>query len=124
MVLGDGGQSLAIDSKGNLIACDDAARTIDVFAPGAAKPARTIDDDCSEFALSADEMTLFATNDPIVAASYGGPMTVRAIQYSTGKVLYVDTQGLQTQTIAGLYGPSVPGGLAVSPPAPFGPPYR
>ena len=120
IVLGEGGRSLAIDAKGNLVACDIVARAIEIFAPGSSKPSRSIADDCGSFALSADGSTLFATEQPLQQEDPGVPLSLRAIDYATGKVLYSISKRFDQTLGSNTY----PGGVAVAPPAPPGPPYR
>lgn len=117
--LGNGSPSLALDSKGDLIACDEVPGTIDIFSPRASKPTRTISSglaNCGFFALSSDEKTLYASNEPITQVSPGHPAVVTVYNYATGKPEMTISAGLNPTT-------SVIDALAVSPAAPLGQPY-
>lgn len=64
ITLGAPGSNLVVDLQGNIIACDQLAATIDVFAPGSNKP-RIISQGlsgCAFFALDKNQDSLFVTN--------------------------------------------------------------
>jgi hypothetical protein len=114
--LGDGeAASLAFDAQGNLIACDDYTNTIDVFPPGATKPARTISSGmkgCRAFALSSDEKTLYATDQPHYQDALLPSAVIHKYDYASGALEATLTSGITSQFVDA-------SGLAVAPPAPF-----
>jgi hypothetical protein len=119
MELGLGGGSLALDARGDLIACDQIARAIEIFKPNASKPSRMINDglsNCSYFALSKDERTLFASNEAVLGGQLQPGASISIYDYASGKRLRTSSQGLSPTT-------SFLGALAVSPAAPLGNPY-
>lgn len=100
--VGDPGYGLAVDSGGNLIACDNEAAQIDVFTRTKRgkyrKKPRAINQglkDCVAFALSADEKTLFVTDQPLVFGTYSPPADVKVYRYATGTLLKTFSQGIE-----------------------------
>jgi hypothetical protein len=107
--LGAGGFSLAVDSQGNVIACDDLARQINVYPPNGGQP-RVISqglNGCGYFALDRTEKYLVVGNQ----AYHGGATGISIFNYATGELLQNMTTGIpQNDFISGI-------GLAVSPTA-------
>lgn len=92
ITLGAPGYSLAVDSQGNLIACDLAAAQIDVFPPGSTQP-RVISQglmSCPTFALNHAENTLFVANQSQV----DGQSNVSVFDYASGNLLNTISGGI------------------------------
>jgi hypothetical protein len=121
MHVGNPGPGLAIDSQGNLIACDNEYSKIEVFAREknggfASKPSRTIDEDltdCGSLALSGDGRTLYVDNQPFSLGQYNLPVKINVYDYASGKLEKTITKGVD-QVAAVVY-------LAVNPPPSPGP---
>lgn len=91
ITLGSGGVNLAIDSLGNLVACDFAAEQIDVFAPGAKTPTRTISTApaaCQFFALDAANKRIF------MSPQATGPESIYVYDYATGHLITQFSTGI------------------------------
>ena len=99
--LGAGGFNLAIDSQGNVIACDELAAQIKVFPPGGGNP-RIISQGltgCGYFALDRTETFLVVGNE----AFHGGATSISIFNYATGEPLQNITAGVpQNDFINGL----------------------
>lgn len=107
ITLGAGGFNLAVDSQGNLIACDELAAQIDIFPPNGGQP-RVISqglNGCAYFALDKSEKYLAVGNEAYV----GGPTSVSIFDYATGAVVQNITAGIPQNDILS--------GLAISPAA-------
>jgi len=92
ITLGAGGFGLAVDSQGNLIACDDLAAQIDVFPPNGGSP-RVISqglNGCAYFALDKSEKYLAVSNEAYV----GGPTSISIFNYATGALVQNITAGV------------------------------
>jgi len=100
---------LAVDSQGNVAACDELAGQIDVFPPNGGAP-RVISQGlrgCGYFALDRSEKYLVVGNE----GHAGGAIRISIFNYATGEVLQDMTGGVpQNDFINGL-------ALAVSPTA-------
>jgi hypothetical protein len=92
ITLGAPGSNLVVDSQGNLIACDQLAAQIDVFAPGSTKP-RVISQGlvgCGSFALNKAQNTLFVANQ----AEGGGPAVISVFDYASGNLVNTISGGI------------------------------
>jgi len=107
ITLGAPGFHIAVDSKNNVIACDQLAGQIDVFPPGGTKP-RVISQGlvgCLFFGLDPDESQLFVANQPHDGNNKG----IAVMDYATGALKTTITTGIPPEDILG--------GVAVSRPA-------
>jgi len=99
--LGAGGFNLAVDSQGNVIACDELAGQIDVFPSNGGQP-RVISQGltgCGYFALDSSQRYLVVGNE----AFSGGPTSISIFNYATGELLQSITAGVpQNDFISGL----------------------
>jgi hypothetical protein len=99
--LGAGGFNLAVDSQGNVVACDELAGEIDVFPPGGGQP-RVISQGlagCGFFALDSTETYLVVGNEGF----NGGATSISIFNYATGDLLENITAGVpQDDFISGL----------------------
>jgi hypothetical protein len=92
IALSSPGYNLAVDSQGNLIACDQFAAQIDVFAPGSTKP-RVISQGlvgCGSFALNKAEDSLFVANQ----ANGGGTAVISVFDYASGNLVNTISGGI------------------------------
>jgi DNA-binding beta-propeller fold protein YncE len=91
VTLGAATPHLALDSQGNLIACDGAANQIDIFPPNGGKP-RVISQGlvgCPFFALNKAETRLFVAN-----TNGKGNQGISVFDYASGNLLSTITQGI------------------------------
>jgi hypothetical protein len=99
--LGAGGFNLAVDSQGNVVACDALAAQIDVFPAAGGQP-RVISQGltgCNYFALDSSETYLVVGNQP----HSGGATSLSIFNYSTGELLQNITSGVpQGDLVSGL----------------------
>jgi hypothetical protein len=90
--LGAGGTSLAVDSQGNVVACDDLGAQIDVFPANGGNP-RVISQGltgCSSFALDHSEHYLAVGNQ----SHNGGAASISIFNYATGAPIENITAGI------------------------------
>lgn len=99
--LGAGGWNLAVDSQGNVAACDELAGQVDVFPPGGGQP-RVISQGltgCGYFALDSSETYLVVGNE----SHSGGATAISIFNYATGAPVQNITAGVpQNDFINGL----------------------
>ena len=99
--LGSGGWNLAVDSHGNVVACDELAGQIDVFPPNGGQP-RVISQGltgCGYFALDSSETYLVVGNE----SYHGGATAISIFNYATGQPVQNITAGVpQNDFINGL----------------------
>ena len=104
ITLGAPGYNLVVDSQGNLIACDELAAQIDVFAPGSTQP-RVISQGltgCPFFALDKKQDQLFVanqshdgTNQAVVSVfNYASGMLVNTISAGIPSGNFIDSVAL------------------------------
>ena len=92
VTLGSSGYHLALDSQGNVIACDQLAGQIDIFPPNGGQP-RVISQGlvgCGSFALNHDGSQLFVANQPHDGNNQG----ISVFDYASGKFLKKITAGI------------------------------
>ncbi len=92
ITLGAPGYDLVVDSQGNLIACDELAAQIDVFAPNSTQP-RVISQGltgCGFFALNRGEDRLFVANQ----AHGGGQGAISVFDYASGILVNTISGGI------------------------------
>ncbi len=109
ITLGAGGWNLAVDSQGNIVACDELAAKINVFPPNGGQP-RVISEGlngCGYFALDSSNTYLVVANE----SHNWGPTGISIFDYASGALMQNITAGVpQDDFISGL-------ALAVSPTA-------
>jgi len=106
-MLGSPGNHLSVDSRGNIIACDELAGQIDVFAPGQTK-FKIISQGlvgCSSFSLNQRQNQLFVANQP----HEGNNLGISIFDYPGGSLLGTITSGIPADDIIS--------GVALSPAA-------
>ena len=87
------GYNLVVDSEGNLIACDELAAQIDVFAPGSTQP-RVISQGltgCPFFALDKKQGRLFVGNQKHDGSSQG---SISVFDYASGTLVNTISGGI------------------------------
>ncbi len=90
--LGAGGFNLAVDSQGNVVACDELAGHIDVFPANGGQP-RVISQGlrgCAYFALDSSQTYLVVGNENF----NGGATSISIFNYATGELLQDITAGV------------------------------
>jgi len=108
ITLGSVGFHLAFDSSGNLIACDNLAKQIDIFPPGGTQP-RVISQGlvgCLYFALNQRENRLFVPNE---GHFNPGNQGISVFDYAKGTLVNTITTGIAQSDLVE--------GVAVSPAA-------
>jgi hypothetical protein len=91
--LGSGGFNLVVDNQSNVIACDDLAATIDVFAPGSTEP-RVISQGltgCGFFALDKKQKNLYVGNQP---QDLSTPGVISVFDYASGTLVNTISGGI------------------------------
>lgn len=86
------GNHLIVDGQGNLIACDQLAGHIDVFAPGQTQP-RVISEGlvgCPNFALNQAQNRLYVANQPRDGNNRG----ISVFDYASGALLHTLSAGI------------------------------
>jgi hypothetical protein len=112
--------AMALDDKGDLVACDEEHLVIYVYPPGKTTPSRSFSKGlkgCRGMVFGAGYKSLYVIDQPLVQQSLGTPGVVDVFDYASGRKQYTITQGLNPAT-------SIPDGIAVDPPAQPGLPYH
>jgi hypothetical protein len=91
--LGSAGYNLVVDNQGNVIACDELAGQIDVFAPGSTNP-RVISQGltgCGFFALDRKQKNLFVGNQ---AQDGSNQAVISVFDYASGALVNTISGGI------------------------------